>query len=134
MDIILHTDIVIDLCDRNSPLGAASRQALRLCQGHGGRAWIHVGSAQGLAKRLRTHLSSEVGNAGEDPSARVAGIIRECLAGVQWLAALSGEGDVLDAKDPEAAQLLRALDASPRKARPYSRETRPYSRRHRDRP
>ncbi|MEF3168500.1 MAG: DegT/DnrJ/EryC1/StrS family aminotransferase [Deltaproteobacteria bacterium] len=113
MDIILHTDIVIDLCDRNSPQAAASRQAIRLCQGHGGRAWIHVGSAQGLGERLRTHLLSEVGDAGQDPSARVSGIIRECLAGVQWLAALSGEGDVLDAKDPEAAQLLRAIDRFP---------------------
>jgi len=114
MDILLHTDIVIDLCDGDSPQSATSRQALRLCQGHGGRAWIYVGSAQGLAERLRARFSSGVkGTAGEDPSARVAGIIRECLADIQWLAALSGEGDVFDAGDPEAAQLLRALDRFP---------------------
>lgn len=90
-------------------------QALEKCTLSGGKIWLYAGSVQTYDYNLRTQLRQSYLSKGIHLThAQCAGISQATLIEFakdkQWLAALSGEGDVFEAEDPEDEQLVRALE------------------------
>ena len=105
MDILLDTKWAITLAagaaDAVWQQVEAHRKAL------GGRVWLYAGAVtqllDGVANALRARENVT------DVRAEARALVKVFTEGKHWLAALSAEGDVLDAQDPAAEQLLRAV-------------------------
>lgn len=111
MDLLLDVNIVIDLCAPRLQWHGEARSVLNRCAEDSGRVWLYAGSVQTLVY----NLFKEIKLARPNFSAKVAmQLAQQELADFasdkQWLAALAGEGNVFDAKDPEDEQLIRALN------------------------
>lgn len=114
MDLLIDVNIALDICARRPSFYTAARDALALCQQQGGRLWLYVGSVQTLEYNLYGTLRRDQ-EAGETKltkrqlHSRCLALLKTFAADKHWLAALTGEGDVFTADDPEDEQLIRAL-------------------------
>jgi UDP-2-acetamido-2-deoxy-ribo-hexuluronate aminotransferase len=114
MDLLIDTDVAIDVCAGRQPHAEHGALAIELARQQGARLWLYCGSAQALEYGLCLHLlrANERAPSPEPRGAvmaRARRLLAEFAQGMQWLAALAGEGPVFDAADPEAEQLLRTL-------------------------
>ncbi|AGA90632.1 putative PLP-dependent enzyme possibly involved in cell wall biogenesis [Thioflavicoccus mobilis 8321] len=110
MNILLATDIVVDICASRPEVGAQAARALRLAGALGHRVWLYVGAVPVLEAALVEALKSQ-GVAASDSAirSRARVLLKDFVRDKQWLAALAGEGDVFDADDLGAAQLVAAV-------------------------
>lgn len=114
MDLLLDVNVVVDLCTGREPHFQVVRDAVAACRARGGRVWLYAGSVQTLEYVTRSELCRQWAKQGIFPtprqvSHRTRELLRELAKDMHWLAALSGEGDVYGADDPEDEQLIRAL-------------------------
>ena len=121
MDLLLNKDVIADLCVNNGTNSKDVAQALETCKNEGGRLWVYVGAVHSIRYTLFAALQKEHERRGQQVSeqeiTRKAGELLEAfVSDKQWLAALAAEGDVFAADDPEAEQLIRAMD----RFQPYS--------------
>lgn len=114
MNLLIDVCIVMDVCATRSPHAEFSAMAIQHCINQGGKLWLYVGSLQTLEYTLYRELKRSV-EPGINPPAnrqlmqRAKDLLKAFAADKQWLAALAGEGSVLDSPDPEDEQLIRAL-------------------------
>lgn len=118
MDLLLDVNAVVDVCAGREPFAATIRRCMGRCRLNGGRLWVYAGSVQTLHYVLTQALQrgDEAGAQSRSTgelSRQALALLGEFTRETQWLGALSAEGDVLDAEDPEDAQLARALDRFP---------------------
>lgn len=118
MDLLLDVNVVLDICMQRYPHAEASTWAVERALGSGRKLWLYCGSVQTLEYNLYEILKRENGNSNRSASnksllARARRQLSEFIKGKHWLSALAGEGNVLDAPDPEDEQLIRALDRFP---------------------
>ena len=118
MDLLLDVNVAVDSCTGRKPWCFASDVAISKCLSEGGRLWLYAGSVQTLEYVTRSELrrlATEKGNplSGKQLVAQTRNLLKTFAADKHWLAALAGEGPVLDTADPEDEQLLRALDRFP---------------------
>jgi UDP-2-acetamido-2-deoxy-ribo-hexuluronate aminotransferase len=110
MNILLATDLVVDICAARPEAGARAARALALAERLGHRVWLYVGAVQALEAALVEALKAQGVTASDGAiRSRVRVLLKDFIRGKQWLAALAGEGDVFDAEDLGAAQLVAAL-------------------------
>ena len=113
--LLLDVNIVVDICAHRAPFFAASAEAVIKCLDCGGTVWLYAGSVQTMEYVLARELLRMSESEAESLSPPLAIIksrrlLKAFSADKQWLAALSGEGNVFDSKDPEDEQLVVALD------------------------
>ena len=115
MDLLLDVNIIVDICLPRPGFADSALQALDKCLESGARMWVYAGSVQTLEYVLYKELIAEAKRnqvmlTNRQISFRAKALLKEFCVDKQWLAALSAEGNVYDAPDPEDEQLLRALD------------------------
>ncbi|AGA32388.1 DegT/DnrJ/EryC1/StrS family protein [Thioalkalivibrio nitratireducens DSM 14787] len=118
MDLLIDVNVALDICTQRQPHALASALAMEAAKARNARLWLYCGSTQTLEYNLYHHLKHENVEAGSTlPNKAVLKKTRQLLSDFandkHWLAALAGEGPVFDARDPEDAQLLNALDRFP---------------------
>jgi len=115
MDLLLDVNIVVDICALREKFSAIAAQAVEQCILSGGKVWLYAGSVQTYDYNLRNELRRAYLSKGRQLSnAQCAGLSKATLIEFakdkNWLAALSAEGNVFEAQDPEDEQFIRALD------------------------
>ncbi len=113
MDLLLDVNIVLDICAHRAPHAELSAAALVQCTSMGGRLWLYTGSVQTLEYNLISELKrSKTGGqlTHLQLSMQARALLKSFAADKQWLAALSGEGNVFDSEDPEDKQLISSLE------------------------
>ncbi len=115
MDLLLDVNIVVDICALRETFSAMAAQALEKCTLSGAKIWLYAGSVQTYDYNLRNQLRRSYLSKGiQLTNAQCAGISKatliEFVKDKYWIAALSGEGNVFKAEDPEDEQLIRALE------------------------
>jgi len=118
MDMLIDVNIVIDVCSGRSPHAEISTAALLLCKKNRGKLWLYTGSVQTLEYNLfnelrRAYAQNNKDWANKEIAQQARLLLKEFSEDIEWLSALSGEGDVFDSIDPEDEQLIRALDRFP---------------------
>ena len=113
--LLLDVNIIVDICVHRAPFFAASAEAVTRCLDCGGTIWLYAGSVQTMEYVLARELArmSEPEAESLSPTRAIVKsrrLLKTFSADKQWLAALSGEGNVFDSKDPEDEQLVVALD------------------------
>ena len=115
--ILLDVNIVVDLCIERDGT-ANSALAIALAKSTGISIWVYTGSLQTLEYVVAQEIYRDSQSKGilishkESNKKAKANLIRQ-VAGMQWLAALSGEGNVYGCDDPEDEQLILSLDRFP---------------------
>lgn len=114
MDLLIDTNVAVDICTKRQPFFRDAHLALEKCLGHGSRLWLYVGSVQTLELATINELrlrQAETGTAITDSQLQCQAhdLLKEFVADKHWLAALAGEGPVFDCQDIEDEQLIRAL-------------------------
>ena len=114
-NILLDVNVVVDLCvDRSG--SANSQLAVALAKSYGLTLWVYAGSVQtleyvvGSEVRRLTQVPSDKTLSPSVARLKARELLHELTQDCQWLAALSGEGDVFATDDPEDTQLLQALE------------------------
>ncbi len=111
MDLLLDVNIVIDLCAPRLQWHGEARSVLNRCAEDSGRVWLYAGSVQTLVYNLFKEIKLVRPNFSAKVAMQLAQQeLADFASDKQWLAALAGEGNVFDAKDPEDEQLIRALN------------------------
>lgn len=130
MNILLAVDSVADVCllhadDANEQappaLSATLEELLARAVAQGHSIWLYVGAISTIMTALAGGLSKleqgpTRGRVAQDRAAEndvrllARSLLKTFSADKQWLAALAGEADVLDADDPGREQLVKALD------------------------
>jgi UDP-2-acetamido-2-deoxy-ribo-hexuluronate aminotransferase len=114
MDLLIDTNIVLDVCANRMPFAPTSAAALQRCQDQGAKLWLYTGSVQ----TMEYSMVREVQRKAESQSTQISQ--RQCVSRARqalkmfvqdkhWLASLAGEGDVFDSPDPGYEQLILAL-------------------------
>jgi len=105
MDILLDPKVL----DRDF-VGAAQPawwcEVVRQCEVLGGRVWLYTGAVGAMQRRVLEVFEHQ---GRTDAAAAARAWLKDFTADKQWLAALTGEGDVYGGDDPEGEQLLRAV-------------------------
>ena len=118
MDLLIDSNIAIDVCANRLPYAHSSAAALDLAKTYGAKLWLYTGSVQMLEYKLLQEFQrnniNEIDTADRNVlyrewSVRARQLLKEFAAGKQWLASLAGEGDVFDSPNLEDEQLIRAL-------------------------
>lgn len=114
MNLLLDVNIVIDLCAPRVDWYKQADMAMQRSKQQSDSLWLYAGSVQTLVYSLH----NEIMRVRPGISCRAAMLLareelKEFTRDKQWLAALSSEGNVFDAADPEDEQLIRALDRFP---------------------
>ena len=115
MDLLLDVNIVVDICALREKFSAIAAQAVEQCILSGAEVWLYAGSVQTYDYNLRNELRrAYLGKGRQLSNAQCARLSKATLSEFakdkNWLAALSAEGNVFEAQDPEDEQLVRALD------------------------
>ncbi len=116
--ILLDVNVVVDLCVERDGT-ANSALAIALAESTGKSIWVYTGSVQTLEYVVAQEIYRVSQSKGilishnESNKKAKADLIRQ-TAGMQWLAALSGEGNVFGCDDPEDEQLILSLDRFPK--------------------
>ena len=115
MDIILHVDIIVDIGAKREPYFSESERAYKLAQSHDFRIWIYVGCLQTLFTRLSNEIQEIRKNKEQQISKQSARLyakkfLHEFSKRVNYLSALSEDGDVFEDGNPIINQLSKALD------------------------
>ena len=115
MNLLLDVNIIVDVCVERPLFGKASRDAVNLALARGFGVWIYAGSVQTLEYTLISELKRICADderclTNRQISFRARALLKDFCADKNWLAALSAEGHVFEAQDPEDEQLIRALD------------------------
>jgi UDP-2-acetamido-2-deoxy-ribo-hexuluronate aminotransferase len=115
MDLLLCTDVIIDVCQPRSAHAPVVLKSISKCRHAGGRVWLYVGSVQTMVNTLARGLidaAKDDGNLLSRPEAlrRARNQLQRFALDKHWLASLANEGDVFDAESPENEQLIRALE------------------------
>ncbi len=118
MDLLLDVNIILDLCTPRLKWYGPAKKAVDKCVEQGGRLWLYAGSAQTMEYTLRQALTekaqAEACQLTRRQTAFLAKLtLKEFAQDKKWLAALSDEGNVFGADDPEGEQLIRALSRFP---------------------
>lgn len=115
--ILLDVNVVVDLCVERDGT-ANSALAIAMAESTGTSIWVYTGSVQTLEYVVAQEIYRNSQNNGilishkESNKKAKTDLLRQ-TAGMQWLASLSGEGNVFGCDDPEDEQLLIALDRFP---------------------
>ena len=114
MDLLLDVNIILDLCTPRLQWYDQSKKAVDTCRKQGGRLWLYAGSVQTLEYTLRQALTEKFQTESPPLTRRQIALIArltlsEFARDKNWLAALSREGNVFNADDPEEEQLILAL-------------------------
>lgn len=114
MNLLLDVNIVLDICLAREPFVATSHAAVTKCRLGDGNLWLYAGSVQTLQYNMLNELKRK------DPQStnkqlfiKAKKHLQTFTKDTQWLSALSGEGDVFDAFEPEDEQIIRALSRFP---------------------
>lgn len=114
-DILLHTDVLIDLATAKQPQATATEAALVRCREQGGRLWLYAGTALQQMQALSDAL-----NAAEPPlspsqaQTKARCWLTEFSADKNWLAALAGDyQNLFHAEHPAEEALARAVARCP---------------------
>jgi UDP-2-acetamido-2-deoxy-ribo-hexuluronate aminotransferase len=118
MDLLLDVNIIVDICAPREQFEKQARDAITLCRQSGGRLWVYTGSVQTLEYTLFHELKRMYDQEDQYPTnrqimCRANDLLKEFCRDKNWLAALSGEGPVFEADDPEDEQLILALQRFP---------------------
>lgn len=116
MDLLLHVDIVVDVCSGREPWCYAAAEAICKCLESGQRVWLYSGAVQSMqfaVAREIYNLQRESGISLADALNSSRQVLAEFCTDKHWLAALAEEGPVFRAEDPEGEQLVRALERFP---------------------
>jgi len=108
-DILLDVNVTVDILLKRKPFYRTSLMVLNEAIARNMRVWLYAGSVQTIhyvcAKELRRLLSISF----EEALVQSRLLLEKFSPYVQWLPALSEDGDVWHAEDPEDEQLKRAL-------------------------
>lgn len=115
MDLLLDVNIVVDICASRPEFEKQALDAVEKCHTDGGRIWLYAGSVQTfeyvLARELRREFDTRnVAMTSRQVRSKARELLSSFCQNLNWLAALSGEGNVFDSDDPEDEQLVRALE------------------------
>jgi len=118
MDLLIDVNVVIDVCSGRSPHAVVSTAALLLCEKEQGTLWLYTGSVQTLEYNLfnelrRSHAQDNRVWTNKEVAQQARALLKEFSEDIEWLSALSAEGDVFDSEDPEDEQLIRSLERFP---------------------
>ncbi len=118
MDLVLDVNIIVDICAPREAFEKRARDAITLCRQSGGRQWVYTGSVQTLEYTLFHELKRMYDREDHYPTnrqimCRANDLLKEFCRDKNWLAALSAEGPVFEADDPEDEQLILALQRFP---------------------
>ncbi|MBI5017687.1 MAG: hypothetical protein HZB55_19630 [Deltaproteobacteria bacterium] len=113
-NLLLDVNIVVDFCAERSPHFASVLQALDKAQEARVACWLYAGSVQTLEYVLANELRRVEAENGQrlnlrESHLKARALLESFCADKQWLAALSEDGAVLNAPDPEDAQFCRAV-------------------------
>ncbi len=110
MNLLLDIEIVLDVCLGKGPLANISHAAIKKCQISGDKLWLYTGSLQILQYNLYNELRLlNPEQSKKQLFAKTKQYLKQFTSQTHWLAALAGEGDVLDAIDIGDEQLIMAL-------------------------
>lgn len=116
--LLLDVNIIVDACILRDS-SATTIAALAKAQAANVTLWVYAGSVQTLEFVLGSEIVRLNAEQGLPPVSRGAAIrtarqrLKQFATQINWLAALSGEGQVFDSSDPEDSQLLAALTRFP---------------------
>lgn len=127
-DVLLDTDIVVDICGRREFYGPLAERALRHAEQCGHRLWLSVASVQSLVQATAEELQGQAGQRGKALSKEQAyedarRNIQRFAADMNWLAALAEDGPVFEHVDCLRAQLIRGVSRLGDNARLLTRDT-----------
>lgn len=114
MNVLIDTDIIIDICTKRQPYFTKSDTAYTLAKDNGYRIWIYTGSLQTLYFEIVSEIKKSTINLGKQiPLSKIKKQARESLRSlsqsINWLAALSEDGDVFSDSNPIICQLVKAF-------------------------
>ncbi len=127
-DLLLDVNVTIDICAGRFPFLTDSIKAIDKANRENVRLWLYTGCVQTLeyvmAHEIRRiawdKLHQEIGTADSHTQAKAAlGIFSRDK---QWMAALSEDGDVWSAENPEDMQLCKAVSRLGKNARLLTRD------------
>ncbi len=112
--VLLDVSVVADIC-LGKPGHETSLAAFAKAKAFGLTLWVYTGSVPSLefdvAKGLvEMEAARGINLAGGSARKRARELLKTFCQEIQWLAALSGEGNVFESDDPEQEQLLRAME------------------------
>lgn len=115
MDLLIDINIALDVCANRMPFSINSGAALQRCQDQGSKIWLYAGSVQTLEFSMVREMLRKAEKQGapinkRQCAQRARQVLKMFAQDKQWLAALAGDCDVFDSPDPEAEQLIRAMD------------------------
>lgn len=115
MDLLIDINIALDVCANRMPFSINSGAALQRCQDKGAKIWLYAGSVQTLEFSMVREMLRKAEIQGTPINTRQCAqrarqVLKMFAQDKQWLAALAGDCDVFDSPDPEAEQLIRAMD------------------------
>ena len=108
-DLILDTDIVVDLCTQRQPHFTESSAAYNTARANGVRIWIYTGCLQTLYLAVVNEIR-DGGGSTQEKEEEAKGILKSFCQNINWLATLAEDGDVFSEGDPIANQLSKAVD------------------------
>lgn len=127
MDLLLDVNVVADLALEREPHASNARAALTKAEELGHRAWIYTGSVQTILfvisneyRRVQLSQGRSITTSAALSIAKAQ--LHQISRSTHWLAALAEDGDVLEADDPEDAQLLKAVERLGAHARLLTRD------------
>ena len=118
-DIILDSDIVVDICTKRQPFYRESTAAYDMASASGARIWLYSGCLQTLFYAVINEIRDE--DSDQDKKEEAKELLRSFCQNINWLAALAEDGDVFSEGNPITNQLSKAVDRLGKNARVLTR-------------
>ena len=115
MDILINTDVIIDISTQRKPNFAKSSAAYAIAKENGHRLWCYTGSLQTLYLNIvdevqKSNNALDNGRPRSKIEEESRKLIRAFAKDINWLAALAGDADVFAGGNPIVNQLTTALE------------------------
>ena len=121
-EILLDVNVVVDILAERKPYSTASLLAFNEAVSNNNRIWLYSGSAQTLHYVLAKELTRNSFSSFKESLIEAKKLVQTFSSYVQWLPALSEDGDVWTSSDPEDEQLIKAFNRLSDKALFISRD------------
>lgn len=108
-DILLDVNVTVDILLKREPHYKASLRLLNEALSRNKRIWLYAGSVQTLHYVCAQELGRLLSIPFKEGIAQSRALLNTFSASVQWLPALSEDGEVWQAEEPEDEQLKRAF-------------------------
>jgi len=109
-EIVLDVNIVVDILVKRTPYEETSILAFNTAVSNNIRIWVYVGSVQTLHYVLARELMRNTSFSFKSSLGEAKELLETFSSYVQWLPALSEDGEVWEAIDPEDEQLKKAFN------------------------